>query len=35
VLERNLRIVPAAEPDRLHTNQFHGFKRLRVRVEQS
>lgn len=35
VLERDLRIVPVAEPDRLHTNQFHGFKRLRVRVEQS
>jgi cytochrome P450 len=34
VLERDLRIVPAAEPDRLHTNQFHAFKRLRVRVEQ-
>ena len=34
VLERDLRIVPAAEPDRLHTNQFHAFKRLRVTVEQ-
>ncbi|MCE0761960.1 cytochrome P450 [Pseudonocardia kujensis] len=35
VLERDLRIVPVAEPDRLHTNQFHAFKRLRVRVEQA
>jgi cytochrome P450 len=34
VLERDLWIVPVAEPDRLHTNQFHAFKRLRVRVEQ-
>ncbi|MFR9805994.1 hypothetical protein ACL02T_27445 [Pseudonocardia sp. RS010] len=30
-----LRITPLAEPDRLHTNQFHAFKRLRVRVEQA
>ena len=34
VLERDLRITPVAEPDRLHTNQFHAFKRLTVRVEQ-
>jgi cytochrome P450 len=34
VLDRDLRIIPVAEPDRLHTNQFHAFKRLRVRVEQ-
>lgn len=33
LLERDLRITPLAEPDRLHTNQFHAFKRLRVRVE--
>jgi cytochrome P450 len=32
VIERDLRIVPVAEPDRLHTNQFHAFKRLRVTV---
>lgn len=32
VLDRGLRIVPAAEPDRLHTNQFHAFKRLRAEV---
>lgn len=35
VLDRDLRITPLAEPDRLHTNQFHAFKRLRVRVEQA
>lgn len=35
LLERDLRITPVAEPDRLHTNQFHAFKRLRVRVEQA
>ena len=35
VLDRDLRITPVAEPDRLHTNQFHAFKRLRVRVEQA
>lgn len=34
VLDRGLRIRPLAEPDRLHTNQFHAFKRLRVRVEK-
>lgn len=33
VLDRGLRITPTAEPDRLHTNQFHAFKRLRVQVE--
>jgi cytochrome P450 len=32
IIDRGLRITPTAEPDRLHTNQFHGFKRLRVRV---
>ena len=32
LIERDLRIVPVAEPDRLHTNQFHAFKRLRVKV---
>lgn len=35
LLDRGLRITPAAEPDRLHTNQFHAFKRLRVRVDVS
>ena len=35
LLDRDLRITPVAEPDRLHTNQFHAFKRLRVRVEQA
>ncbi|WP_214364890.1 cytochrome P450 [Pseudonocardia sp. H11422] len=35
LLERDLRITPLAEPDRLHTNQFHAFKRLRVRVERA
>ena len=33
VLDRGLRLRPLAEPDRLHTNQFHAFKRLQVRVE--
>lgn len=33
VLDRGLRIRPLAGPDRLHTNQFHAFKRLRVSVE--
>jgi len=32
VLGRGLRITPTAEPDRLHTNQFHAFKRLRVQL---
>ncbi|HKP08136.1 MAG TPA: cytochrome P450, partial [Microbacterium sp.] len=35
VLDRDLRISPVAEPDRLHTNQFHAFKRLRVSVGQA
>jgi cytochrome P450 len=35
VLERDLRIIPVAEPDRLHTNQFHAFKRLRVTVARA
>ncbi len=34
MLDRGLRITPLAEPDRLHTNQFHAFKRLRVKVEK-
>lgn len=34
MLDRGLRIVPLGEPDRLHTNQFHAFKRLQVRVEK-
>lgn len=32
LLDRGLRVDPVAEPDRLHTNQFHAFKRLRVHV---
>lgn len=32
ILDRGLRIVPTGEPDRLHTNQFHAFKRLQVEV---
>lgn len=35
ILDRDLRIVPVAEPDRLHTNQFHAFKRLRVSVSHA
>jgi cytochrome P450 len=34
ILDRGLRITPTAEPDRLHTNQFHAFKRLRVQVSR-
>jgi cytochrome P450 len=34
VLDRGLRLVPVSEPDRLHTNQFHAFKRLSVRVDR-
>lgn len=34
VLDRGLRIRPLSQPDRLHTNQFHAFKRLNVRVEK-
>ena len=34
VLDRGLRITPLAAPDRLHSNQFHAFKRLRVRIEK-
>lgn len=34
VIERGLRIKPLAEPDRLHTNQFHAFKRLRVSADR-
>jgi len=33
VLRRGLRIRPIGEPDRLHSNQFNGFKRLKVVVE--
>jgi cytochrome P450 len=32
VLDRGMRIVPLGPPERLHTNQFHAFKRLRVSV---
>ena len=35
ILDRGLRITPTAEPDRLHTNQFHAFKRLRVQVDSN
>ncbi|MDV7353736.1 cytochrome P450 [Rhodococcus oxybenzonivorans] len=34
LLDRGLRIRPLGPPDRLHTNQFHAFKRLNVRVEK-
>ncbi len=34
LLDRGLRIRPLSPPDRLHTNQFHAFKRLNVRVEK-
>jgi cytochrome P450 len=34
VLDRGLWIRPLSQPDRLHTNQFHAFKRLNVRVEK-
>ncbi|KQZ75629.1 MULTISPECIES: cytochrome P450 [unclassified Nocardioides] len=33
-LERGIRIRPVAEPDRLHTNQFNAYKRLRVVIEK-
>jgi cytochrome P450 len=32
LIDRGLRVEPLGEPDRLHTNQFHAFKRLKVRV---
>ena len=32
LLERGITIRPTAEPERLHTNQFHAFKRLNVEV---
>jgi cytochrome P450 len=35
LLERDLRVRPIAAPDRLHTNQFNAFKRLRVNVESA
>lgn len=35
VLERGIRFRPLGQPDRLHTNQFHAFKRLQVAVEKS
>ena len=34
VLDRGLTLRPLGEPDRLHTNQFHAFKRLRVAVDR-
>lgn len=34
VIERGIRIRPLAAPDRLHTNQFHAFKRLQVAIEK-
>ena len=33
-LERGIRIRPVAAPDRLHTNQFNAYKRLRVVIEK-
>lgn len=33
MLDMDLRITPLAAPDRLHTNQFHAFKRLQVKVD--
>ncbi|MGC0369200.1 cytochrome P450 [Microbacterium sp. SLBN-111] len=35
MVERDLRIIPRSEPDRLHTNQFNAFKRLRVDSERA
>jgi cytochrome P450 len=35
VLDRGLSITPVAPPDRLHTNQFHAFKRLHVRIARA
>ncbi len=35
MLDRGLSIIPLAAPDRLHTNQFHAFKRLQVRIERA
>jgi cytochrome P450 len=35
LLERDIRVRPLAAPDRLHTNQFNAFKRLRVNVEHA
>ena len=32
LLDRDLRVVPRAEPDRLHTNHFNAYKRLYVDV---
>lgn len=34
ILDRGMVLRPLGEPDRLHTNQFHAFKRLRVAVEK-
>lgn len=34
LLERDIRVRPTAAPDRLHTNQFNAYKRLRVSVER-
>src|SRR5258706_15435015 len=30
VIDRGMRLTPITERDRLHNNQFHAFKRLRV-----
>lgn len=35
MLERDMRVSPLGPPDRLHTNQFMAFKRLRVSVGRS
>lgn len=35
MLDLDMRITPLAKPDRLHTNQFNAFKRLRVDVGRS
>lgn len=34
-IERGITFRPLGEPERLHSNQFHAFKRLRVAVETS
>jgi cytochrome P450 len=35
LIQSDMRIEPLGEPDRLHTNQFMAFKRLRVKVGRS
>lgn len=35
LLDRDLRVTRLGEPERLHTNQFHAFKRLKVKVGRS